>query len=98
MTKAEIERYLQGAVWRFKQQAQFDYSLADLIGISVARVLDSGNKFPAIYEVYPNLFEEEKRQKEEQDTATTNSINNFMAFAMSHNARMKGVEDTNYDN
>ena len=89
MTKAEVERYLQGAVWRMKQQAQFDYSLADLIGVSIARIMDSGNSMPAIYEVYPSLFEEEKKAEAEQETTTTNSINNFMAFAMAHNARVK---------
>ena len=99
MTKAEVERYLQGAVWRLKQQAQFDYSLAELIGASVARVLDSSNSFPSLYDMYPNLFEEEKAAESKVETATTNSINNFMAFAMSHNAKMKnkGVETENYD-
>lgn len=99
MTKAEVERYLEGAVWRMKQQAQFDYSLADLIGISVARIMDSGAEFPDIYKVYPTLFEEEQREEEEVNITTTNSINNFMAFAMSHNAQLKkGVETENYDN
>lgn len=98
MTKAEVERYLEGAVWRMKQQAQFDYSLADLIGISVARVMDSKAEFPTIYQVYPHLFEEEKREEEKTETVMTNSINNFMAFAMKHNAKLKGVETENYDN
>jgi hypothetical protein len=99
MTKAEVERYLEGAVWRMKQQAQFDYSLANLIGASVARVLDSKNKFPELYDVYPGLFEEEIKEREQVDTVTTNSMNNFMAFAMAHNAKVKnkGVEDVNYD-
>lgn len=98
MTKIEVERYLEGAVWRMKQKAQFDYSLADLIGVSVARVLDSGNSFPSLYDVYPQLFAEEKEQETQEDVATTNSINNFMAFAMAHNAKVKReVEDINYD-
>lgn len=81
-----------------KQKAQFDYSLAELIGASVARIMDSGCQFPSIYEVYPHLFEEEKKAEEEVNVTTTNSINNFMAFAMKHNAKMKGVETENYDN
>lgn len=99
MTKAEVERYLQGAVWRMKQKAQFDYSLAELIGVSVARIMDSGCKFPDIYDVYPHLFEEEKQEEAQIDAVTTNSMNNFMAFAMAHNAKMKnkGVETENYD-
>lgn len=101
MTLAEIERYCEGATWRLKQQAQFDYSLADLIGASVARLFDSDVTYPSIYQVYPHLFEEEKKIKAEEETkseiATTNSINNFLAFAMKHNAKMKGVETENYD-
>ena len=99
MTLAEIERYCDGAVWRMKQQAQFDYSLADLICISVGRLLENNVKYPTIYEVYPHLFEEEKATPEEQqsEVATTNSINNFLAFAMQHNAKMRGGETENYD-
>lgn len=101
MTLAEIQRYCEGATWRLKQQAQFDYSLADLIGASIGRLFDSKCEFPAIYQVYPYLFEEEKQLAPEEATeeqiATTNSINNFLAFAMKHNAKMKGVETENYD-
>ena len=80
MTKAEVERFLEGAVWRMKQKAQFDYSLADLIGASIGRLFDNNVKYPTIYEVYPTLFEEEKNTPNEDtksDIATTNSINNF---------------------
>lgn len=100
MTLAEIERYCEGATWRLKQQAQFDYSLANLIGASVGRLLDSDCQYPTIYEAYPHLFEEEKPAPEEEiqsEIATTNSINNFLAFAMKHNAKMRGVETENYD-
>lgn len=93
MTVAEIERYLDGALWRMKTKAQFDYSLADLLGASMGRLLDSGIEFPSIYQVYPHLFEEEKIEEEKQDAATTNSINNFLAFAMAHNSKLKGVEN-----
>ena len=93
MTKAEIERYLDGALWRMKTKAQFDYSLADLFGASIARLFNSNNEFPAIYQVYPHLFEEEVIEEEEQDIAITNSINNFLSFAMAHNAKLRGVED-----
>lgn len=101
MTLAEVERYCEGATWRLKQQAQFDYSLADLIGASVGRLLSSEVTYPTIYEVYPHLFEEEKKIEVEEsvqsELATTNSINNFLAFAMKHNAKMRGVETENYD-
>lgn len=97
MTVAEVSRYCEGAVWRMKRQAQFDYSLADLIGASIARLLDNNAEYPSIVDVYPHLFEEEIKEQEETEVTTTNSINNFLAFAMAHNAKMKGVEKQNYD-
>lgn len=92
MTKAEIERYLEGALWRMKAKAQFDYSLADLIGASVNRLFGKDNTYPEIDKVYPHLFEKEIQEAQEQETVTTNSINNFMQFALQHNAKLKGVE------
>lgn len=97
MTKAEIERYLEAALWRMKLKAQFDYSLADLFGASVARLFGNEDNFPSIHQVYPHLFEEEIIEEEKQEQIATNSINNFMAFAMTHNAKLKGVETKNYD-
>lgn len=93
MTVAEIERYLEGALWRIKTKAQFDYSLANLFGASISRLLDSNAEFPPIYQVYPHLFEEEKVEEEKQDIAITNSMNNFLAFAMAHNSKLKGVDN-----
>jgi hypothetical protein len=88
MTVAEIERYLQGAVWRNKTQAQFDYTLANLIGMSVGRIVAGSSEFPPIEEVYPNLFEEEiKAKPTEEELAMTNSVNRFLEFAMKHNKK-----------
>lgn len=93
MTIAEIERYCEGATWRLKQQAQFDYGLANLIGLSVSRLFDNNNQFPSIEDAYPNLFEKELIEKQKEDLATQKSINNFMAFAMAINAKVKGDEN-----
>lgn len=93
MTKAEVERYLEGAVWRMKQQAQLDYTLANLIGISTARVFSKDAQFPDIQKVYPYLFEEELIEQQQEDIKTTNSINNFMTFARQHNAKIKGGQE-----
>jgi flagellar biosynthesis protein FliP len=100
MTVAEIQRFMDGAVWRMKSQAQFDYSLANLIGVSVARIMSNEVEFPTIEKVYPDLFEsvEEERAQAQEEIATQNSINHFMEFAMKHNAKMRGVEKINNDN
>lgn len=97
MTIAEIQRYTDGATWRLKTKAQFDYILANLIGVSVARVVSSEAEFPSIEKVYPVLFEEEaleaKRKQAEEDTVLTNSKNRFLEFALKHNARMKAHKE-----
>lgn len=75
-----------------KERAQFDYTMADLIGFSVGRIMSSDQELPPIYEVYPSLFGEEIKEVQEEEKTTMKSINNFMAFAMAHNRSMKGVE------
>ena len=97
MTVAEIQRFMDGAVWRMKSQAQFDYSLANLIGVSVARIMSNEVEFPAIEQVYPDLFEAVVEEHIQEEIATQNSINHFMEFAMKHNAKMRGVEKINND-
>lgn len=95
MTIAEIQRFVNGATWRMKSQAQFDYMLGHLIGLSVARVMSKDAKYPPIEEVYPDLFAEEIKRKEEitreqqEEIKTQKSVNNFLAFAMANNAKRK---------
>ena len=90
MTIAEIIRYQEGAIWRIKQKAQFDYALANLIGISSARMMSSDVEYPPIEDAYPNLFDKPKEEDEPEDIVVQNSVNRFMEFALRHNAMMKG--------
>lgn len=96
MTVAEVERYLKGATWRYKTQAQLDYTLATLIGNAIGCVIGDGNMV-SIEEAYPSLFEVELQEKQEAIEAekkTMNSVNNFLEFAKRHNSKKsKGVEN-----
>lgn len=95
MTVAEVERHMKGWEWRMKTQAQFDYKLADLIGVSVARVVSNDVNFPSIGDCYPHLFDEDMKKAEEKqkEVRMESSINNFLAFAQKHNAKIsKGAE------
>lgn len=97
MTPGEVKRYNEGAMWRMKSRAQFDYMLADLIGISSARIMSNEVKFPTLEEAYPGLFEKtpaEIKELEEEQKRITDSTNRFMEFAMKHNSkkRNEGVE------
>lgn len=99
MTKAEIERYLEGAIWRMRSKAQFDYCLADLIGISVARVMSNDVTYPPIEQIYPNLFDQDikvEKERLEEELRIEDSTNRFMEFALKHNAKIReGVENKN---
>lgn len=95
MTVAEIERYAKGALARRKEKAQFDYVLADLIGISAARMMSKDVTYPDIEEVYPYLFTktiQEARQERKAEIAAQNSVNRFLEFAQKHNSKMKKGE------
>lgn len=99
MTVAEVERYIEGAIFRMKQKAQNDYILADLCGISSARMMSNDVKFPSIMEAYAHLFDkeiaEEKKKEREEEIVLTNSLNNFMQFAQMHNSMMRKGEHIN---
>ena len=97
MTRAEIERYLEGALWRLRRQAQMDYTLGDLIGVSVARIMSKDVEFPSIEKVYPDLFEAipEKQAEKQQDDIMLKSQNRFLEFARQHNAKMRREEADN---
>lgn len=100
MTVAEVQRYINGAEWRMKTKAQYDYVLADLIGISVGRVMSNEVHLPDIADVYPNLFEKESEEKIEakkEEVAAINSTNRFMEFALRHNAMKQKGENNNND-
>ena len=76
-----------------KARAQFDYTLADLIGISVGRITSSQVTFPSIEEVYPTLFEAEAKQKAEEEKRLNDSTNRFLEFALKHNAKMNAQKE-----
>ena len=96
MTLAEIVRWEKGAIYRLKTKAQFDYILADLIGISAGRMMSKDVKYPPIEDVYTGFFEQEKEEHDEEAEIATNNINRFLQFAMAHNAAMKkGESDGN---
>ena len=93
-TLAENMRFEDGYKWRLQSKAQFDYALANLIGISCARMLSKDVEYPKIEDVYDGIFEkkEETTEEQQQDIATQDSVNRFMEFALKHNAMMRKEE------
>ena len=97
MTVAEVMRYTEGAVWRLKSRAQLDYVLADLIGVSVARIMSNDVKYPSIEEVYPTLFEPNEKEKQDemiQQKKNEASANRFLQFALQHNAKLRQGDES----
>lgn len=74
-----------------KKKAEFDYALAQLIGINISRVLGSKAELPLLPEVYPLLFEEELKEAEEMKARRASELSalRFMEFANAHNKKLK---------
>lgn len=93
MTIAELDRYLASRKRVIeiedKKRATFDYTLADLIGRSVARLYNSSNKMPTISEVYPSLFDKEEVEEQAQKKKQELFALRFKQFAQAHNAKFK---------
>lgn len=82
-----------------QEKASYDYALANLIGIYVARVLDGKNNvtIPAINEVYPWAFDsQEEAQKEAEEKKHQQKMElsalRFKQFAQSYNKQFKNKE------
>ena len=95
MTIAELDRYAESKKRvdkvRAQEQASFDYLLACTIGRAFASSMDSKNKFPDIYEVYPSLFDREAREEQKADITMQLSALRFKQFAHAHNKKIKAV-------
>lgn len=73
MTYGEVIRAIKAKAKKekddYKARLTAEYSLANLIGVSVGRLLSKDTKMPSLYECYPELFkeevEEERRKAEE---------------------------------
>ena len=74
-----------------KERAVFDYTLADLIGRSIARIHSSSNKMPEINEAYPTLFESAEIQEQRQARKDEMSVIRFRQFASSYNKKFEEV-------
>ena len=89
MTLAEVIRAIESYKRRYKaaerQQAAFDYILADAVGRSVSRVYSSSNTMPKLYELYPTLFDSDEIKAQEQARRDELSVLRFKQFAQAHN-------------
>lgn len=94
MTIAELNRamnsYNRKKKAQEREQAMFDYTLANTIGKSVARIYSSSAKMPELFEAYPTLFDSAEIQAQKQAKKDELSILRFKQFAQAHNGKYKG--------
>jgi len=62
-----INAYNRRKKTEMQWQASVQYKLADLVGISVGRLLDSNIEFPTLETSFPGLFEDVVENEKQQD-------------------------------
>lgn len=66
-----------------------DYTLADLIGRSVARIYNSSNTMPNIEDVYTTVFDKEEVERKRQERQAELLAIKFKQFAENLNKNFK---------
>lgn len=97
MTLAEVIREIESRdrVRKVNQQerAVFDYTLANLIGRSIARTRSSSITMPTLQEAYPMVFEAEVETEHIQERRDELSALRFRLFTQSYNRKYKEGEN-----
>lgn len=95
MTLAELTRFFESKQriqkLREQEKAYFDYTLANLIGMSIARALNKQNQMPEIEDAYPNIFDK-KAKVERQDELSAARFRQF-AEAFNNNFRKEDANE-----
>lgn len=77
---------IEGYRKRIATQANLDYKLADLIGVSAGRIVSKDVKFPTIEQAYPGLVTgRSEEEKINMQAARTKAW--LMQYAMANNAK-----------
>lgn len=66
-----------------------DYTLADLIGRSVARIYNSSNTMPNIEDIYTTVFDKEELEQKRQERQAELLAIKFKQFAENLNKKFK---------
>lgn len=91
MTIGELDRKVSSCKrldkHKLKEKATFDYTLAMLIGRAFGA--DEEHPFPDLYDVYPELFKEDIKRHEEEESARKAQLSaiRFIQFAQSFNEK-----------
>lgn len=85
-----ISAYREGENMRIRETATFNYSLANLIGLSVARLMDEKAEYPSLKKAYPTLFDDiiEDDRPVQQDWEIAKA--RLMQYAEANNKKERG--------
>lgn len=96
-----VESYKQQQQSKMEEQAYFDWQLANLIGVSVARLLSKEAKYPKLEEAYPFINGTEDKPKLDEhgmtaEEAQTNAmILEWCMLMQERQAKKKAKEELN---
>lgn len=97
MTLSELERAIRSKhrvqKRELQEKASLNYTLADLIGKSVARIYNSANTMPEIEEIYPALFDSKEMKQRKQEKQAELSAIRFKLFAESFNKKFEANKE-----
>ena len=65
--KVTIDAYQANQKLHIREQAGLHHSLANLIGISVARLMDNKAEYPSLKEAYPGIFSDLETAPPQED-------------------------------
>lgn len=84
-----IKAFNDKEINRLKEKAIMDYQLANIIGLSVARLMDKNAKYPEIEKVYPSLFDVPKDKPVQVDWRIAKE--RLMKYTDAHNRKRGSV-------
>lgn len=53
-----INAFKENERLRIREKASFEHQLANLIGLSVARIMDKDAEYPSLKKAFPNIFDD----------------------------------------
>ena len=96
MTIAELIRAIESKKRiekeKAKEQAAFNYILADLIGHSISRIYSSSATMPKLEEAYSALFDSAEIEEKQQEKKDELSVLRFKQFAQNFNKKFDKEE------
>ena len=87
MSIPEINREIKAFSWREKRHNQFISSIAYKVPTLIAIAVLDAKKYPEIYEMFPNEFEEKEVEDIKQKQQVQKDVATFRAWAESFNNR-----------